>query len=202
MPDTTNVTGPLPSRQRSRRLVINRAPEPSEVQYRLENDRRRYSSGIADPDQRLAEQLPDDDEPRWNHPQWLIERLRADWPDEWQDILEANNARAPMWLRANARRQTAADYQARLGAVDKASELLDGVPDAVRLVEPCGVDELPGLCEPVIEGWSEAYPELREQPQPYLALLTEVVRQARDGDRGTGAAPSDGSSTAVTAVVR
>ena len=95
--------------------------------------------------EQLAEQLPDQDEPRWNHPAWLIERLRADWPDDWQEILEANNARAPMWLRANARKQTAAEYQARLADEDKASELLDGVPDALRLAEPCAVDELPGF---------------------------------------------------------
>ena len=95
--------------------------------------------------EQLAEQSPDDDEVCWNHPRWLIERLRADWPDDWQAVLEANNARAPMWLRANRQRQAAAAYLARLADVDKQGELLDGVPDAVRLAEPCGIDELPGF---------------------------------------------------------
>ncbi|MEL7187605.1 MAG: transcription antitermination factor NusB, partial [Pseudomonadota bacterium] len=49
----------------------------------------------------LASQPPATEEARWNHPAWLIERLRTDWPDDWQAILEANNARAPMWLRVN-----------------------------------------------------------------------------------------------------
>ena len=95
--------------------------------------------------EQLAEQSSDDDEVHWNHPRWLIERLRADWPDDWQAVLEANNARAPMWLRANKQRLAADAYLARLADVDKQGELLDGVPDAVRLVEPCGVDELPGF---------------------------------------------------------
>ena len=47
--------GSVAPRQRSRRLVINRAPEPSEVQRRLESDRRRYSVGIVDPDQFASE---------------------------------------------------------------------------------------------------------------------------------------------------
>jgi len=95
----------------------------------------------------LSAQAATTDEARWNHPQWLIERLRNDWPDDWEAILDANDARAPMWLRANSMRQSAAGYAARLAAVDKTSELLDGVPDAVRLAEPCGVEDLPGFLD-------------------------------------------------------
>ena len=95
----------------------------------------------------LAEQLVRDDTGRWNHPQWLIDRLQQDWPDDFEAILEAGNSRAPMWLRANSRRQSAQEYQARLAGDGKKAELLDGVPDAVRLSEPCGVDELPGFMD-------------------------------------------------------
>ncbi len=93
----------------------------------------------------LAGKEPGDDTARWNHPQWLIEKLQSDWPDDFEAILEANNARAPMWLRANSKHQTAAEYQARLAETDRDAELLTGVPDAVRLAEPCGVDDLPGF---------------------------------------------------------
>jgi cellulose synthase/poly-beta-1,6-N-acetylglucosamine synthase-like glycosyltransferase/GGDEF domain-containing protein len=55
MSQPTHPEGSLPPRQRSRRLVINRAPEPSEVQLRLERDRRRYSVGIVDPDEFASE---------------------------------------------------------------------------------------------------------------------------------------------------
>lgn len=36
---------------------------------------------------------------RWNHPEWWVARLRADYPDHWQDLLRANRRRAPLVLR-------------------------------------------------------------------------------------------------------
>ena len=95
----------------------------------------------------LAAKSSDDEEARWNHPRWFIECLRSDWPDDAEAILEANNARAPMWLRANSSHQSAAQYRDRLAAVGIRSELLDGVPDAVRLDEAVAVEELPGFAD-------------------------------------------------------
>lgn len=85
---------------------------------------------------------PATDEARFNHPRWLIERLKADWPEDWQGILAANNERAPMWLRVNCRKSTAGEYAARLPA-DSAA--LPGFDQAIRLAEPRPVDELPGF---------------------------------------------------------
>ena len=95
----------------------------------------------------LAAAPADSDEVRWNHPAWLIERLRQDWPDCADAILEANNQRAPMWLRANARCTTAAAYRERLAAAGIEADLQEGVPDALRLAEPCSVDTLPGFAD-------------------------------------------------------
>ncbi len=93
----------------------------------------------------LAERDPVGDESRFNHPQWLIDSLREDWPEDADQILAANNARAPMWLRVNASRGTAAEYKGRLAAEGIESILLEGIPDAVRLREPQGVGDLPGF---------------------------------------------------------
>ena len=41
---------------------------------------------------------------RTAHPAWLLDAFRADHPDRANDIAVANNAQAPLWLRANARR--------------------------------------------------------------------------------------------------
>ncbi len=95
----------------------------------------------------FAAREPQGDEARWNHPQWFIDRLRRDWPDDADAILAANNARAPMWLRANASRQSASDYRQRLQEAGIGASLFDVVPEALRLEEPCGVDELPGFAE-------------------------------------------------------
>lgn len=95
----------------------------------------------------IAAPEPHDETAYWNHPQWLIDRLKTDWPEDWQAILAANNARAPMWLRANASRHSAAEYAQVLAAAGIATELLPGVPDAVCLQQPRPVDELPGFAD-------------------------------------------------------
>jgi 16S rRNA (cytosine967-C5)-methyltransferase len=71
----------------------------------------------------LADARGGSDEALWNHPQWLIDHLRADWRDDAEAILTANNARAPMWLRVNSSRQSAAEYRRRLAAVAIDAEL-------------------------------------------------------------------------------
>jgi len=40
----------------------------------------------------LEHQDAADDEERFNHPEWLIAAIRDDWPDQWIEILEANNS--------------------------------------------------------------------------------------------------------------
>ena len=96
---------------------------------------------------RIAEREPTGDEARCNHPQWLLDQLRSDWPDHWQRIVEANNERAPMWLRVNGRRSTAASYLADNGLE---GTTLKGIPQAVRLETPCNVDALPGFVDGVV----------------------------------------------------
>jgi 16S rRNA (cytosine967-C5)-methyltransferase len=81
----------------------------------------------------------------YDHPQWLIDMLRSDWPDDWQAILTANNERAAMWLRVNPAHAGSRDYLAQLQAQDIGAELLDGLPQAVRLIEPHAVEQLPGF---------------------------------------------------------
>jgi len=95
----------------------------------------------------IAARAPKDEEARWNHPQWLIDALKRDWPDDWAAILAANNERAPMWLRVNSSRNETAGYRQRLSEAGIFAETLAAIPDALRLSEPCLVDELPGFAE-------------------------------------------------------
>lgn len=87
----------------------------------------------------------------WNHPPWWIDRLRADWPAQWQALLRANDERAPMTLRANARRGSAADYLDRLVAAGLAARLQPAADcslpaqAAIDLLAPCPVLALPGF---------------------------------------------------------
>ncbi|HEX2138513.1 MAG TPA: 16S rRNA (cytosine(967)-C(5))-methyltransferase RsmB, partial [Woeseiaceae bacterium] len=95
----------------------------------------------------MAEAEPVDEEARFNHPAWLIDRLRRDWPGRWQQILEANNARAPMWLRVNPGRSSVADCLTELEANGIAGEPRPGFEQAIRLGEPQPAATLPGFQE-------------------------------------------------------
>jgi 16S rRNA (cytosine967-C5)-methyltransferase len=93
----------------------------------------------------LASGSPQEEASQWNHPQWLIDRIRKDWPDDWRTILAANNERAPMWLRANRLSNSAGQYVERLRVAGIGAELLEAIPDAVRLESPQAVENLPGF---------------------------------------------------------
>ena len=82
---------------------------------------------------------------RWNHPDWWIRRLKQDWPQDWQSILEANNRHAPMTLRVNRRHMAPARYQAVLESAGVASTLT--AQGAVMLEKGRAVQDLPGFLE-------------------------------------------------------
>jgi len=111
----------------------------------------------------LADSAPSSDEARFNHPAWLIRRLKQDWPEEWQQILDANNARAPMWLRVNRQKVSTGEYLPQLRAPeakpdshdvepeDRAEDTtLPGVGQAIRLERPRPVTELPGFADGLV----------------------------------------------------
>ena len=89
-------------------------------------------------------------EARYDHPGWLIDAINADWPDHGDEILTANNSRAPMWIRVNSARETATSYAQQLENAGVDAEVFEVVPGAVRLAEPVGVHELPGFDEGVV----------------------------------------------------
>ncbi len=81
----------------------------------------------------------------WNHPQWWIDRLRKDHPDQWQAILRANNTQAPLILRVNPRKTTRAAYLQALA--DRAIEATATGPYGVILPVAHAVALLPGFAE-------------------------------------------------------
>ena len=87
----------------------------------------------------------------FNHPAWWVEKLRQDWPQQWQAILAANNRPPPMTLRVHAQRSSAADYVERLAAAGIAARALGApTPQAVVLDKPVPVSALPGFAEGLV----------------------------------------------------
>ncbi len=88
------------------------------------------------------------DEGRFSHPQWLIDRLRADWADRAPQILTFALARPPMWLRVNRARIDTGAYIERLqNELDINATKLAGIPSAVCLSRPVSVGDLPGFAD-------------------------------------------------------
>ena len=84
---------------------------------------------------------------RWNHPDWWLDRLRADWPRDWQAIADADNTRAPLTLRVNARRTTASRYVERLAEAGLGGVAAVDGSATVWLDRPAPVAELPGFAD-------------------------------------------------------
>jgi len=84
---------------------------------------------------------------RFAHPAWLVERLQFDWPDDWESILAANNARPPFSLRVNRQRMTRAEYLETLAGLSLGAQPLACVETGLRLERPVSVDSLPGFAE-------------------------------------------------------
>jgi 16S rRNA (cytosine967-C5)-methyltransferase len=83
-------------------------------------------------------------------PVWLADRLRADWPVRWTQLLAAGDAQAPMWLRVNSRHATADGYLATLRAAGIGARAEERVPHAVLLDAPCDVEDLPGFAQGLV----------------------------------------------------
>jgi len=97
-------------------------------------------------EQTALEAAADQDETAcYMHPRWFIERVQQDWPQHWQELLQANNARPPLCLRVNRRliaRDALLETFAAAGVEARAGEVSE---DAVILEKPADVESLPGF---------------------------------------------------------
>lgn len=79
------------------------------------------------------------------HPDWLLGLYQRDWPAHWQDIVQANNEKGPMWLRVNARQTARADYLRRLADSGLSGTVHNALSDAICLENAVNVAELAGF---------------------------------------------------------
>jgi 16S rRNA (cytosine967-C5)-methyltransferase len=79
----------------------------------------------------------------YNHPIWWIKRLRAQYPEHWQAVLQANMQAAPMVLRVNLQRNTQQAYLDKLALADIPATALG--QSGVLLGKAQAVGKLPGF---------------------------------------------------------
>ena len=88
--------------------------------------------------------VPDSRAVRTSHPDWMVRRFEADWPERVDALLEANNTEAPLWLRANAPRIGREVVAARWSEAGIASEP-GPARDSLRVLERANPTQLPGF---------------------------------------------------------
>ena len=117
------------------------------------------------------------------HPAWLLQVLRTEWPQHWQQIIDANNEHPPMSLRVDTSRITRAAYLERLAAGGQSARAVTWLPGALVLDKPVAVSELPGFSE----GWVSV--------QDAGAQLACALLGVRPGERVLDACAAPGGKT-------
>ena len=112
----------------------------------------------------LAEVLNEHDAYRYNHPQWLISKLSNHWPDNWQEILAANDPQGALTLRVNTRKISRDNYLVALAEAGHPANACLYSHVGVQLEKAYDVIQLPGF----EEGWFSVQDEA---PQLCVELL-------------------------------
>jgi 16S rRNA (cytosine967-C5)-methyltransferase len=86
-------------------------------------------------------------EAEFDHPQWLISAVMAQYPDCWEALLRENNRRAPMVLRVNLQRQSPEAYCERLAAQTGVESAPGWCEETLILSRPVPADQLPGFAD-------------------------------------------------------
>lgn len=86
---------------------------------------------------------------KYGHPGWLLKLLQHAYPQQWQSIVDANNSKAPMWLRVNRQHHNRDEYLTLLEQEQIEYTLHPQAQDAIKLAAPRDVFTLPGF----EQGW-------------------------------------------------
>jgi len=130
---------------------------------------RRYQRESSD----LLKQADSLDAFRFNHPPWMLAKLEHNWPEQWLQILSANDQSPPMCLRVNRQRVDREGYLKLLSAAGIGARVGEYSPDAIYLEQPLPVDKLPQFDA----GWVSVQDEAAQlatqlmSPEPGMRIL-------------------------------
>jgi len=96
----------------------------------------------------LLDQTQTSEIARYSYPQWWIDKLRQQYPQDYEDILLAGNRHPAMILRVNSLHTSIDDYQMMLNSQSIHSERL--WDNALLLTKPVAVEKLPGFTEGLV----------------------------------------------------
>lgn len=107
----------------------------------------------------------------FNHPQWMLDAFKNDWPKYFRAILDANNSRAPMTLRVNAQKCTRDSYLELLNSENIDGHACQFAEHGITLTSPVNVTALPHF----EDGWVSVQDE--------AAQLSAQLLSAKAGER-------------------
>ena len=119
-------------------------------------------------------------EARYGFPGWWVEKLREQYPGDWERIIATQNLHPPMTLRVNRRRSSVPAYLDQLQAAGVEARHIE--ESAVRIV-PLPVAELPGFAQGLVS--------VQDAGAQWAARLLD----ARDGDHVLDACAAPGGKT-------
>lgn len=96
----------------------------------------------------LLDQVRTNEVARYSYPQWWIDKLRQQYPQDYQTILLAGNEHPAMIVRVNSSRIPVSHYQDMLETQGIHSEWL--WDNALQLAKPVAVEKLPGFTEGLV----------------------------------------------------
>lgn len=114
-----------------------------------------------------------DEVARTNHPAWWLRRLRADHPQHWQAIVDADNQHPSMALRISESKATLAQYQQALEAIGMKAEIAGETGLILQRAVP--VTQLPKF----EEGWVAVQDMAAQRAAPLLLGGLDVQQPLR-----------------------
>ena len=121
---------------------------------------------------------------RFAHPDWMLNEIRQDWPGHWQEIVDANNRQAPLWLRINRRQADESTLRKNLATAGFETGDHPYARDAISISPAVAVGKIPGF----EKGWLSV--------QDPAAQLARDLLEPRPGDRILDACGAPGGKTA------
>jgi 16S rRNA (cytosine967-C5)-methyltransferase len=122
----------------------------------------------------------------YSHPQWILEKIKSDWPQHWQQILDANNQRPAFWLRVNELQYSVVQYKQLLAEKEIAFDEAEAAPltsQSLKLSHGIDVRLLPGFTEGAVS--------VQDAGAQLIADLLEVA----EGDRVLDLCAAPGGKT-------
>lgn len=131
----------------------------------------------------LAAEADRHDASLWAHPDWLIDAITRCWPDQWRDILGANNHHPPLSLRVNRLKARRDEFITALTAKGVEAAAIPYTEDGVVVNRPVQATALPGFAA----GWCTIQDAAAQQAAGLLG--------PRDGERILDACCAPGGKT-------